>query len=41
MLRETSLPTDEPEAVDRSMRAVEWGLAFLAVIAAGVLALMR
>jgi hypothetical protein len=41
MLRHTALPTTEVDPEDRSMRVVEWVLALVAAIAAGVLAFVR
>ena len=41
MLRRTALPTAESDVEDRSMRVIEYALAFGAVIAAGVLAFIR
>jgi hypothetical protein len=41
MIRQTTLPTAEPDAEDRSMRIVEYALAFVAALAAGVLAFIR
>ena len=40
MFRQTTLSTDEVHE-DRSMRVAEWALALAAVLAAGVLALIR
>ena len=41
MIRQTILPATESDVEDRSMRLVEWGMALVAVLAAGVLALIR
>jgi hypothetical protein len=41
MIRQTGLPTPETEVEDRSMRLVEYVLAFIAVLAAGFLAFIR
>jgi hypothetical protein len=41
MIRQTTLPTAESDVDDRSMRFIEYGLALIAVIAAGVLAFIR
>lgn len=41
MIRQTTLPTTESDVEDRSMRLVEWGMALVAVLAAGVLAFIR
>jgi hypothetical protein len=41
MIRHSSLPTTEPDVDDRSMRLVEWAMAIVAVVAAGVLAFIR
>jgi hypothetical protein len=41
MIRQTTLPATESDGEDRSMRFIEYGLAFLAFIAAGALALIR
>ena len=41
MIRPTRLPATESEVTDRSMRFVEYALAFLAVLAAAVLAFIR
>lgn len=41
MIRQTTLPTTESDVDDRSMRFVEYGMALIAVLAAGVLALIR
>lgn len=41
MIRQTTLPPSESDVDDRSMRVVEWGMALIAVLAAGVLALLR
>ena len=36
-----AIPVDEPDLKDRSMRVMEYALAFVALAAAGVLALLR
>jgi hypothetical protein len=41
MIRETPLTTTEPDVEDRSMRVVEYLLAIVAAVAAGVLAFLR
>jgi hypothetical protein len=41
MIDQTSVATPETEVEDRSMRLVEWALALIAAIAAGVLAFIR
>jgi hypothetical protein len=41
MIRQTMANTTETEIDDRSMRVVEWALALIAAIAAGVLAFIR
>lgn len=41
MIRQTGLPIPETEVEDRSMRLIEYALAFVAVIAAGALAFIR
>ncbi len=41
MSRPTRLPTTDTEVQDHSMRFVEYALAFLAVVAAAVLAFVR
>jgi hypothetical protein len=41
MIRQTGLPIPETEVDDRSMRRIEYALAFVAVIAAGILAFVR
>ncbi|HET7472091.1 MAG TPA: hypothetical protein VFJ71_03100 [Candidatus Limnocylindrales bacterium] len=41
MLRHSALPTTEVDHEDRSMRVVEWVLALVAAVAAGVLAFVR
>ena len=41
MLRPTALPTTDVDHGDRSMRIVEWVLAFVAVATAGVLTFLR
>jgi hypothetical protein len=41
MIHQTSVATPDTEVEDRSMRLVEWALALIAAIAAGVLAFIR
>ena len=41
MLRHTTLTAAESDVEDRSMRVVEWVMALVAVVAAGVLAFVR
>ena len=41
MIRQTGLQSAETDVEDRSMRWVEYVLAFVAVLAAGVLAFIR
>ena len=41
MIRQTGLSTSEPDVDERSMRVVEYALAFVAVLAAGILAFIR
>lgn len=41
MIRHTALGTTDTEIEDRSMRVVEWAMALIAAIAAGVLAFIR
>jgi hypothetical protein len=42
MIRQTALPTTPSEVdEDRSMRVVEWALALIAAIAAGILVFIR
>jgi hypothetical protein len=41
MIRQTGLPSTETDVEDRSMRLVEYVMAFVAVVAAGVLAFLR
>jgi hypothetical protein len=41
MIRQTGLSTTETDAEERSMRVVEYALAFVAVLAAGILAFIR
>ncbi len=41
MIRPTSLPIPKTERKDHSMRVVEFGLALVALVVAGVLALLR
>jgi hypothetical protein len=41
MIRQTMVNATETEVDDRSMRVVEWALALIAAMAAGVLAFIR
>jgi hypothetical protein len=41
MIRQTGLPKPESEVEDRSMRFIEYVMAIIAVLAAGVLAFIR
>ena len=41
MIHQTTVATADTEVEDRSMRIVEWSLALIAAIAAGVLAFIR
>jgi hypothetical protein len=41
MIRQSSLPSADSDGQDRSMRLIEYALAFVAVLAAGVLAFAR
>lgn len=41
MIRPAALPNTESGVEDRSMRVVEYAMAFVAVVAAGILALLR
>jgi hypothetical protein len=41
MIRQTGLSSPKPDAEDQSMRFVEYALAFIAVLAAGILAFIR
>jgi len=41
MIRPTRLSSPEHDAEDQSMRFVEYALAFVAVLAAGILAFIR
>ncbi len=41
MIRQTPMTTTESDVEDRSMRVVEYVMAFVAVVAAGVLAFIR
>lgn len=41
MIRQTMVNATETEVEDQSMRVVEWALALIAAIAAGVLAFIR
>ena len=41
MFRQTALPTTESDVEDHSMRVVEWTMALVAVVTAGILALVR
>ncbi|HXU85812.1 MAG TPA: hypothetical protein VN773_08395 [Verrucomicrobiae bacterium] len=41
MIRQTAIPAAESDVEDRSMRLVEYAMAFVAVLAAGILAFIR
>ena len=41
MIRQTGLPIPETDVEDRSMRFIEYAMAIIAVLAAGVLAFIR
>jgi hypothetical protein len=41
MVRPSAVPTTRPDAEDRSMRVIEYALAFVAAAVAGVLAFLR
>lgn len=41
MFRQTALPPTASDTQDHSMRLVEWAMALIAVITAGILALVR
>jgi hypothetical protein len=41
MIRQTELQSTETDVEDRSMRLVEYVMAFVAVVVAGVLAFLR
>jgi len=41
MIHQTTVAAADTEVEDRSMRVVEWSLALIAAIAAGVLAFIR
>ncbi|HUQ77590.1 MAG TPA: hypothetical protein VM427_01790 [Patescibacteria group bacterium] len=41
MFRQTALPTTESDVEDHSMRVVEWAMALVAVVTAGILTLVR
>ena len=41
MLRDIPAPTSESDLEDHSMRIVEYAMAIVAVVAAGILALLR
>ena len=41
MLRQTALPSAESDVTDRSMRVVEYALATIAALAAGILAFVH
>ncbi len=41
MFRQTALPTTESDVEDQSMRVVEWAMALVAFVTAGILALIR
>jgi hypothetical protein len=41
MIRQAALPTTESDVEDRSMRVVEYAMALVAVVVAGILAILR
>jgi hypothetical protein len=41
MIRHTTVATTDTEVEDRSMRLIEWAMALIAAVAAGVLAFIR
>jgi len=41
MIRQTSLQATETDVEDRSMRLIEYAMAFIALLAAGALAFLR
>ena len=41
MIRQPTVPSDDPPADDRSMRVAEYALALLAIVAAVILAVLR
>jgi len=41
MMRQTALQTVETDVEDRSMRVVEYAMAVVAVVVAGILAILR
>ncbi len=41
MIRHTTVATTDTEIEDRSMRVIEWAMALIAAVAAGVLAFIR
>jgi hypothetical protein len=41
MMPQTALPTAEADIEDRSMRVVEYAMAAVAVVVAGILAILR
>jgi hypothetical protein len=41
MIRQTTVAATDTEVEDRSMRLVEWAMALIAAIAAGILAFIR
>jgi hypothetical protein len=41
MIRQTTLPTTDTDVEDRSMRLIEYAMAIVAVLAAGILAFIR
>ena len=41
MIRPTALPTTESDIDDRSMRVVEYAMALVAALTAGILAFLR
>jgi hypothetical protein len=41
MIHQTTVATTDTEVEDRSMRVVEWTMALIAAVAAGILAFIR
>ncbi len=41
MIRQTALPTTESDVEDRSMRVMEYAMALIAALTAGILAFLR
>jgi hypothetical protein len=41
MIRQTALPAADSDVEDRSMRVVEYAMALVAVVVAGILAILR